>query len=255
MALRSARCTFSRIAYSSEVRSSTSTITTGTSCTPTIWAARQRRSPATISYPSGRSGSGRTTIGWTMPRSRIEAASPPRSPSANFLRGLRGFGRRNSTGTLRAPRARSTTAASSTSPIRAARPRPSRNLVASSAIAAPFSCSAASGRLERPFAPDDLGGEAQIGLGAGAFQVVEQHRLAVRGRLRDPDVARDHGLVDLLAHELAHVGNDLAREVVARVEHGEHDPVDRQPWIERRAHLLDRLEQLAQSLEREELAL
>ena len=43
----------------------------------------------------------RTTIGWTIPRSRIEVASCESSSSAKFLRGLRGFGRKNSTGTRR----------------------------------------------------------------------------------------------------------------------------------------------------------
>ncbi|GCC48493.1 hypothetical protein chiPu_0032560, partial [Chiloscyllium punctatum] len=64
-----------------------------------------------------------------------------------------------------------------------------------------------------------------------------------------------HGVIDLVAHELAHVGNHLVGEVVARVEHGQHDAVDRQGRIERRAHLLHRLQQLRQTFEREELAL
>ena len=53
----------------------------------------------------------------------------------------------------------------------------------------------------------------------------------------------------------ADVGDDLVREIVARVEHGQHDAVDRQVRIERRPHLLDGLQQLRQAFEREELAL
>ena len=52
--------------------------------------------------------SARTTIGWMMPRSRIEAASSSSSASAKGWRGLRGLARRNSIGTLAlAARARS----------------------------------------------------------------------------------------------------------------------------------------------------
>src|SRR5215207_4862292 len=191
-----------------------------------------------------------------MPRSRIDTASEPRSFSENFLRGLRGFGRRNSTGTLRAPRARSTTVVSSaTSPISAASPRPRRSLVASSAIASPLVLRPASRRLERPLALDDLRGKAEIRLRARAFEVVEQHRLAVRRRLGHAHVARDHGLINLLTHELADIGDDLAGKVVARIKHGEDDSVYCEPRVERGAHLLDRAQKLAQAFEREELAL
>ena len=47
-----------------------------------------------------------------------------------------------------------------------------------------------------------------------------------------PDIARDHGVIDLLTHEFAHVGYDLAGEIVARVEHGQDDAVDAQFRIE-----------------------
>ena len=47
-------------------------MTTGTSASWACAAARQRRSPATISYEPGIPGSGRTTIGCSMPFSRME---------------------------------------------------------------------------------------------------------------------------------------------------------------------------------------
>ncbi len=53
----------------------------------------------------------------------------------------------------------------------------------------------------------------------------------------------------------AHVGDDLVGEIVARVVHGQHDAVDGEPGIERLLHLLDGLQQLRQTFEREELAL
>ena len=59
--------------------------TTGTSRSPAICAARQRRSPATISCPP--LARGRTTIGWTMPRERTECASSSRADSSTIRRG------------------------------------------------------------------------------------------------------------------------------------------------------------------------
>ena len=124
------------MAISSASLSLTSTGTIGTSCRPASWEARQRRSPAMISKRSWAPFTGRTTIGWITPCCLIEAASSLSSASEKVRRGLRGLGLRNSIGTLRWLRGRSTCAASPpTSPIRLARPRPSRERV-SSAIAA-----------------------------------------------------------------------------------------------------------------------
>ena len=128
------------MAISSASSSLASTTTTGTSCRPARCAARQRRSPATISKLSAAPGTARTMIGWMMPRSRTDPTSSSSSVSGKTLRGLRGFGRKNSIGTRRGLRgaARSTVAVSApTSPMSAARPRPSRDLPASSAIAVP----------------------------------------------------------------------------------------------------------------------
>src|SRR5205823_10910146 len=93
-------------------------------------------------------------------------------------------------------------------------------------------------RAELALALDYFGRQFQIRVAADAFEIVNQHRLAVGRRLGDAHIARDHGVVDLGAHELPDVGNDLIRQIVARVEHGQHDAVDRQVRIERGAHLL-----------------
>ena len=61
-----------------------------------------------------------------------------------------------------------------------------------------------------PFAPDHLRGEPDIGLAAGAADVVEQHRLPVRRRLRHAHVAGDDRLIDLVAHEATNIGDNLA---------------------------------------------
>src|ERR1700678_3213396 len=256
------------IANSSASESLTSTGTIGISCRPAICEARQRRSPAMISKRSCAPRTGRTTIGWITPCCLIESASSLSSASANSFRGLRGFGLRNSIGTLRCARGRSRCAASPpTSPIRLARPRPSRER-ASSAIAsslgfnstAPVSCSVSatsvnSMRAQLAFALDDFRCELEISVAADAFEIINQHRLAVGRRLGDAYVARDHGVVDLVTHELPDVGDDLVGQVVARVEHREHDAVDREIWIERRANLFHRLQKLREAFERKELAL
>ena len=110
-------------------------------------------------------------------------------------------------------------------------------------------------RPQLALALDHFRRQLQIGFAADALQIINQHRLAVGRRLGDAHVAGDHGVVDLAAHELPHVGDDLVRQIVAGIEHGQHDAVDRQVRIERRAHLLHRLQQLRQTFEREELAL
>src|SRR5581483_8087254 len=160
----------------------------------------------------------RTTIGWMMPRSRMESAS---SASENCRRGFFGLARMNSIGTRRWLRPRSTDGASlPTSPINAARPRPSReDRPASSAMTASSGFSM-SGRVPAAgaqflLALDDFGGEPQIGFAADALDVVDQHRLAVGRRLGDAHVARDDGVVDLLAHVVAHVGDYFVRQIVA----------------------------------------
>ena len=77
-------------------------------------------------------------------------------------------------------------------------------------------------RAWRSARAQDLARELDIGLRARAAEVVQEHRQAVRGRLGDPHVARDDGVVDALAEEAAHVGRDLLGEVVAAIEHGQH---------------------------------
>jgi len=50
-----------------------------------------------------------------------------------------------------------------------------------------------------------------------------------RTALGDADVARDHGVVDFAAHELEYIGKDhlVRTNLMARVEPGQHDAVDR----------------------------
>src|SRR5215510_6496647 len=258
------------IMISSASDSLTSTGTIGTSCRPASCEARQRRSPAMISKRSWAPFTGRTTIGWITPCCLMELASSLSSASEKARRGLRGLGLRNSIGTLRWLRGRSTWAASPpTSPIRLARPRPNRERASSAIVASSLGFTrntpefelhnrkraGASMGAQLALALDDFGRKLQIRFAADAFEIVDQHRLAVGRRLGDAHIARDHGVVDLGSHELPDVGDDLVGQIVAAVKHGQHDAVDRQVRIERSLHLLHGLQQLRQTFEREELAL
>ena len=66
-------------------------IVDGDALIPAISAARNRRSPATISYFPGVNSISRTRIGWITPCSRMESA---RSCSAFMSKSLRGWSRR-----------------------------------------------------------------------------------------------------------------------------------------------------------------
>src|SRR5580658_1709442 len=134
-------------------------------------------------------------IGWIMPRSRSEATSSSSSVLEKLRRGLRAFGRSAPVGSRHCPRGRSTEELSpATSPIKAARPRPSRDRDPSSAIAVfprlSLTQSPSSG-TQLLLALDDLGGEPQIGFATAAFEIVDEDRLTVGWRFRYAHIARD----------------------------------------------------------------
>src|SRR5258708_3922106 len=70
--------------------------------------------------------------------------------------------------------------------------------------------------LELLLALDDLGRQPQIGFAADAFEIVDQHRLAVGRRLRDAHGAPNDAVLDPGAHGGAHGGGHLAAELLAR---------------------------------------
>ncbi len=104
-------------------------------------------------------------------------------------------------------------------------------------------------------AAQDLGGELDIGLRAGAAMIVDQHRLAVRGRLGYPHVARDHRVEDPGPEMLAHVEGDELAQIVTAVVHGQHHALQFEPRVQSPPDPLDRAHQLAQAFERIEFAL
>ena len=119
--LRSSRWMFSISASRRMSASSESRSTTGTVASPACFAARSRRSPAISSYAA--SPALRTTIGWRIPTSRIEAASDAMLLVVKCVRGCFGFGATALTGTSSSPLASSP--ASGAPGISADSPRPS----------------------------------------------------------------------------------------------------------------------------------
>ena len=86
---RSARCRFSMSESSKRCWLVSVRTNAGTLSTPAIFAARQRRSPATIIYLPPFAV---TTIGWSIPCTRIESASSPSDTSSKRRRGWSGSG-------------------------------------------------------------------------------------------------------------------------------------------------------------------
>src|SRR5579872_1106971 len=76
------------------------------------------------------------------------------------------------------------------------------------------------------FPLDHFRGELEIGLAAEAFEIVEEDGFAVGRRFRDAHIARYDRLIDFLAHEGAHVLDNLSRQIVARIVHGQYDAMD-----------------------------
>src|SRR5262249_47438754 len=85
--------------------------------------------------------------------------------------------------------------------------------------------------------------------------VVQDDGLAERRCLAQPDIARNHGLVDSFRKELTCFVRNLLREVESRVVHREQDPLDSKPWVQVILNQTDRGDELGEPLERQVLAL
>ena len=85
--------------------------------------------------------------------------------------------------------------------------------------------------------------------------IVEDGGHAVAGCLAELDVALDDGLEDELAEVAAHLFVDLVGEAQAAVVHGEQESLYLELRVHARLHDLDCVEQLADALEGEVLAL
>src|SRR5688572_14038583 len=134
-------------------------------------------------------------IGCTSPLERIDSVSSASSSSRKSLRGLSRLGRTSAVATMRCWPSGGSDAALGTG-----------------AFMGPLRLGLSlSGGLIAALALDDLGRELDVGLTAGAVEIVEQDRLAVRRRLGHANVARDDRLVDLGAEEGADVVGNFLR--------------------------------------------
>ncbi len=107
-------------------------------------------------------------------------------------------------------------------------------------------CSSACGAASIRARAGHFAGQLDVGLRAGAVEIVDQHRLAVRRRLGDPDVARDHGVVDGCRRSGSRTSAATWSERLLR----RSNMVSTMPWIcsvglRLCAHPLDGLHQLA----------
>ena len=74
-------------------------------------------------------------------------------------------------------------------------------------------------------------------------------------RLGDPHIARDHRLIDLVAEMVPDVGGDHFTQVIAFIEHGQHNTLNLKPRIVGLPDPFDGVHKVAQPLERIEFAL
>ena len=80
--------------------------------------------------------------------------------------------------------------------------------------------------------------------------VVDQRRHAVAGGFGEPYVARNHGVVQLVAEMRLELFGNVVGQAAARVVHGAQQTFDLQTRIECLTDALDRVDQIGQTLER-----
>ena len=105
------------------------------------------------------------------------------------------------------------------------------------------------------FPADNLAGQVQVRPRAGAIDVIDQHRAAMAGGFRHPHVAGNDGGVNLVAEMAAHVGGDHFGQVVAAVEHGQHDALDFKGRVKGLPDPFYGLDQIANAFQGEKFAL
>src|SRR5437773_4821408 len=233
---RSSRCRFSISAISSAVASSKRSTIAGIVSLPASLEARQRRSPAMISYSLP---AGRTRIGCSTPCSRIEAASSASVSSCHVMRGCPGFGITFSTGISR-------TAVG----VRAA-----------SRLMMPGCTSASCWKIRSPASRNDFRGRLLVStdhllrqideaLCRIALGLVHGDRDARGGGFPDLDGLSDHGGEHLVIPEIFERVEHVAREDRSAVVERGKQTVHLQIRIQARLHRLDDLEKCCDTLER-----
>src|SRR6266550_2359677 len=233
---RSSRCRFSMSAISRAVESSKRSTIAGIVSLPASFDARQRRSPAMISYWSP---AGRTRIGCRTPCSRIEAASSASVSSCHVIRGCPGLGITFSSGISR-------TAVG----VRAASRlmMPGCDSVSCWKIRSPASRNDFLGRLL--VSTDHLLREVHEALCRITSRLVDRDRDARGGRFPDLDGLSDHRGEHLVISEIFQRVEHVAREDGSAVVERRKQAVHLQVRIQPRLHRLDDLEKCCDTLER-----
>src|SRR5258706_12095296 len=130
-------------------------------------------------------------------------------------------------------------------------PSPSLSRRASRPLPSPLSFTGACPSYCRgdPVAREDLPRQGDIGLRAFAF-AIELHGGSAEARgLGEPYVARNHGLVHLLAEVFLQLRRHLLRQRIARVVHGSEQPFNIELWIQVLADLFDRVDEIGERSE------
>src|SRR5881397_2505603 len=232
---RSSRWRFSIRAISRAVASSKRSTIAGTVSLPASFEARQRRSPAMISYPSP---AGRTRMGCKTPCSRIEAASSASVSSCQVMRGWLGLGTTFSSGMSR-------TAVG----VRAASRlmMPGCESVSCWKILSPASRNDFLGRLL--VSTYHLLRQIDEALCRIALGLVHGDRDA-RGRgFSDLYGLSDHGGEHLVISEIFQRVEHVAREDRSAVVERRKQAVHLEAWIQTRLYRLDDLEKCCDTLE------
>src|SRR5574340_1144549 len=230
---------FSISAIAATALSATSRTRTGTSVSPASWAARQRRSPAMISWPPPTS---RTRIGCISPCARIESASSCNDSLSIWVRGWYLPGASCATPIMR--RSPCGGAALSSPPSKASSPRPSPLSLAMYVLPG-----------GEAGAPERFLGQFHICFRPPTQGVVGQHWQPVARRLGQTHIARNHRVVHLVAEMLLDLVRHLLRQCAARVVHHAQQALDLDARVEPLFDFFDGGDQIGQPLQRVILAL
>src|SRR5438132_8247649 len=232
---RSSRCRFSIRAISSAVASSKRSTIAGMVSFPASFDARQRRSPAMISYWSP---AGRTRIGCRTPCSRIDAPSSASVSSCHVIRGCPGFGTTFSSGISRT----------------------AVGVLAASRLMMPGSDSDSCWKIRSPASRNDFLGrllvstdhllrEVHEALCGIASRLVHGDRDARGGGFPDLYGLSDHGGKHLVISEIFQRVEHVAREDRSAVVERRKQAVHLEAWIQTRLYRLDDLEKRCDTFE------
>ncbi len=102
---------------------------------------------------------------------------------------------------------------------------------------------------------EKLPGQFEVGFGSTGAGIVKGHGFAVTGRLGQPNVAWNYGVIEPFAEVLAESLCHLLGQIGAVIVHGEQNTFNRDVWIVGGANAFKRGDELRDALESEVLGL